>query len=61
MFRTVRDHELKQRDAEGSPFFNLRDTIFIILKHHVDKPKVCKELQLTREASAVFSVVLYLK
>jgi len=39
MFRTELDVELKQRDARGSPFFNLRDTIFIILKHHVDKPE----------------------
>lgn len=47
MFRTELDQELKQRDASGSPFFNLRDTIFVILKHHVDKPEVRKELQLT--------------
>jgi len=39
MFRTELDYELKQRDERGSPFFNLRDTIFLIFEHHIDKPK----------------------
>ena len=41
MFRTKLDLELKQQIKSGSPFFNLRDSILVILKLSIDKPKVC--------------------
>lgn len=47
MFRTKLDLELKKQIKSGSPFFNLRDSILIILKLCIDEPKVCTDLQLT--------------
>ena len=47
MFRTELDLELKAKDERGSPFFNLRDSIYIIFKKHVDESKVCLELQIS--------------
>ena len=61
MFRTELDLELKKQTKSGSPFFNLRESILIILKYCSDKPKVCTYLPLTREKSVVFSVVPHLK
>ena len=51
MFRTELDLELKEQDESGSPFFNLRDSIFIIFKKHVDESKVCLELQISVKVS----------
>ena len=48
MFRTKLDLELRKQIKSGSPFFNLRDSIFIILKSCNDKPEVCTDLQLVR-------------
>ncbi|KAL9951373.1 hypothetical protein ACROYT_G044026 [Oculina patagonica] len=40
MFRTELDLDLKEQNASGSPFFNLRDSIFIILSKHVDESEM---------------------
>ena len=45
MFRTELDLKLKVQGKSGSPFFNLRDTIFILLNKHLEETKVCLELQ----------------
>ena len=46
MFRTKRDLELKTQDIRGSPFFNLRDSIVLILEKHIKEPTVSVELLL---------------
>ena len=40
MFRTKGDHECKIAKKGGSPFFDLRETISMILREHVREPKV---------------------
>ena len=40
MFRTKLDLELKLKDKRGSPFLNLRDTIFIIFEKQLEGSKV---------------------
>jgi len=40
MFRTKSDHECKIARKGGSPFFDLRETIAMILWEHVKEPKV---------------------
>lgn len=47
MFRTKLDMELQKQDRRGSPFFNLRASIFLILELCINKPKVCTGVQLT--------------
>ena len=44
MFRTKLDLELKIQGKSGSPLFNLRETITIILNKHAEDPKVCIEV-----------------
>ena len=51
MFRTELDLELKVHNESGSPFFNLRDSILIIFKKHVDESEVCLELQISVKVS----------
>lgn len=43
MFRTKLDLKLKKQRKSGSPFFNLRETISMILQNHLSDPKVCLE------------------
>ena len=43
MFRTMLDLKLKKQRKSGSPLFNLRETISMILLNHVENPKVCLE------------------
>lgn len=43
MFRTMLDLKLKEQRKSGSPFFNLRETISMILLNHVKNPEVCRE------------------
>ena len=43
MFRTILDLKLKKQRESGSPFFNLRETIAMILLNHVRDPEVCLE------------------
>ena len=61
MFRTKLDLELKEQKQSGSPFFNLRDTIAIILKKHVDEPEVCVKVLLDSlvEIDYLHATVLY--
>lgn len=40
MFRTRLDQELKIQNSSGSPFFDLRESISIILNEHVKEPQV---------------------
>ena len=40
MFRTKLDLKLKKQRESGPPFFNLRETIAIILLNHVTDPEV---------------------
>ena len=40
MFRTKLDLELKSQRKSGSPFFNLRESITMILSKQSDEPKV---------------------
>jgi len=39
MFRTKLDLKLKKQRKSGSPFFNLRETISMILQNHLSDPK----------------------
>ena len=40
MFRTRLDQELKIQNSSGSPFFDLRESISMILNKHVKEPQV---------------------
>ena len=40
MFRTRLDQELKIQHSSGSPFFDLRESISMILNKHVKEPQV---------------------
>ena len=40
MFRTRLDQELKIQNSSGSPFYDLRESISIILNEHVKEPQV---------------------
>lgn len=60
MFRTKLDMEMIKQDKRGSPFFNLRVSIRLILELCIDNPKVCTDLQLPSEKNVVFSV-FYIK
>ena len=44
MFRTKLDVELKSQVKSGSPFFNLRESITMILRKHSDEPRVSSVL-----------------
>lgn len=44
MFRTKLDVELKSQVKSGSPFFNLRESIKMILSKHSDEPRVSSVL-----------------
>ena len=57
MFRTELDLELKEQDESGSPFFNLRDSIYIILSKHLEETEVCLELKYSLRLAS--KVVLY--
>lgn len=46
MCRTKADFELKMQGKSGPPFFNLRETILVILLEHFSKSKVCVDLRL---------------
>lgn len=40
MFRTRLDQELKMQNSSGSPFYDLRESISMILNGHVKEPQV---------------------
>ena len=44
MFRTKLDLELKSQGKSGSPFFNLRESITMILSKQSDEPRVSSVL-----------------
>ena len=44
MFGTKLDVELKSQVKSGSPFFNLRESIKMILSKHSDEPRVSSVL-----------------